>query len=71
MFAKPVGSANPMKDHEVGQPPEDSISKLVFSPNSNYLVASAWDSTVSMSNCVLSLGRYEGFLSSVKEKQNF
>ena len=46
MFSKPMGSVNPMKDVEVAQAPEDSISKLAFSPNSNYLVASAWDSTV-------------------------
>jgi len=48
MFSKPLGSVNPMKDVEVAQAPEDSISKLAFSPNSNYLVASAWDSTVNV-----------------------
>ena len=49
MFSKTIGVVNPMKDHEVSQAPEDSISKLAFSPNSNYLIASAWDSTVSVS----------------------
>lgn len=34
------------KDLEVEQPPEDSISKVAFSPNSNYLVASSWNNNV-------------------------
>ena len=41
-----VGSHNPMKDFEVQQSPEDSISKIAFSPNANYLVASSWDNHV-------------------------
>lgn len=46
-----TGSAqNPMKDVEVTQPPGDSISKLAFSPNANYLVAASWDNNV----CLLS-----------------
>ena len=35
------------KDLEIDQPPEDSISKVSFAPNSNYLVASSWDNNVS------------------------
>ena len=35
-----------MKDHELDQPPEDSISKVSFAPNSNYLVAASWDNNV-------------------------
>lgn len=41
---------NPMKDFEVQQPPDDSISKLTFSSaaaTSNFLVASSWDNNVS------------------------
>ncbi len=44
------GAHNPMKDFEVQQPPEDSISKIAFSSHaqtSNYLVASSWDNHVS------------------------
>ena len=42
------GSAqNPNKDLEVTQPPSDSISKVAFSPNANYLVAASWDNNVS------------------------
>lgn len=37
---------NPMKDVAVTQPPGDSISKLAFSPNANYLLASTWDNNV-------------------------
>lgn len=40
------GSHNPMKDWEVSQPPDDSISKISFSPNANYLVASSWNNAV-------------------------
>ena len=36
------------KDMEVDQPPEDSISKVSFSPNSNYMVASSWNNNVSV-----------------------
>ena len=42
-----IGAHNPAKDHEIQQPPEDSISAIKFSPNSNYLVASSWNNTVS------------------------
>ena len=45
------GSHNPNKDYEVQQPPEDSISALKFSPNSNYLVASSWNNNVSDITC--------------------
>ena len=45
MFQSNLG--NTIKDYEVQQPPEDSISALKFSPNSNYLVASSWNNTVS------------------------
>lgn len=31
---------------ELDQPPEDSISKVAFAPNSNYLVASSWDNNI-------------------------
>ncbi len=41
------GTHNPMKDYEVQQPPADSISKVAFSPNANYLIASSWDNNVS------------------------
>lgn len=40
------GSHNPAKDFELQQPPEDSVSALKFSPNSNYLVASSWNNTI-------------------------
>ncbi len=46
MFAA-GGTHNPMKDYEVQQPPADSISKVAFSPNANYLIASSWDNNVS------------------------
>lgn len=41
--------ANPMKDFEVVQPPEDSISALAFSPATlpqNFLIAGSWDNNV-------------------------
>ena len=41
-----AGSHNPMKDFEVQQPPDDSISKIAFSPNANYLIAGSWDNNV-------------------------
>lgn len=47
------GSHNPMKDFEVQQPPDDSISKIAFSSavqTSNYLVASSWDNNVSFNS---------------------
>ena len=47
MFGQIAGKHNPMNDHELDQPPEDSISKVSFAPNSNYLVASSWDNNVS------------------------
>lgn len=40
------GAQNPMKDVAVTQPPGDSISKLAFSPNANYLIAASWDNNV-------------------------
>ena len=51
MFAAGLagGTHNPMKDFEVQQPPNDSISRVAFSPVSNYLVASSWDNNVSAS----------------------
>ncbi|KAJ8962498.1 hypothetical protein NQ318_000888 [Aromia moschata] len=42
-------SANPMKDFEVVQPPDDSISSLAFSPATlpqNFLIAGSWDNNV-------------------------
>jgi len=45
------GSHNPNKDSEIQQPPEDSISAMKFSPNSNYLVASSWNNNVSGITC--------------------
>lgn len=42
-------TANPMKDFEVVQLPEDSISSLAFSPSTlpqNFLVAGSWDNNV-------------------------
>lgn len=50
-----VGTHNPMKDFEVQQPPDDSISKIAFSPNANYLIASSWDNNVRSHVCVLVL----------------
>ena len=44
MFSQ--GSGAVKKDLEVDQPPNDSISKVSFAPNSNYLVASSWDNNV-------------------------
>ena len=46
-FGAGAGSHNPMKDIEVQNPPDDSISKVVFSPNANYFIASSWDNNVS------------------------
>eukprot|EP01114_Cavostelium_apophysatum_P017838 TRINITY_DN5388_c0_g1_i1.p1 TRINITY_DN5388_c0_g1~~TRINITY_DN5388_c0_g1_i1.p1 ORF type:complete len:337 (+),score=51.44 TRINITY_DN5388_c0_g1_i1:271-1281(+) len=37
---------NPNKDHELNQPPNDSISSLSFSPKGNFLVAGSWDNQV-------------------------
>lgn len=45
-FGAAAGSHNPMKDFEVQQPPDDSISKIAFSPNANYLIAGSWDNNV-------------------------
>lgn len=44
MFSQGTSAAK--KDMELDQPPEDSISKVAFAPNSNYLVASSWDNNV-------------------------
>lgn len=46
------GGQNPMKDLEVTQPPGDSISKLAFSPNANYLIASSWDNNVCLPSAI-------------------
>lgn len=46
-FGAGAGSHNPMKDIEVQNPPDDSISKVAFSPNANYFIASSWDNNVS------------------------
>jgi len=43
MFSSPH---NPNKDHEVTQPPNDSISSLSFSPTADFLVAGSWDNAV-------------------------
>ncbi|KAJ8972374.1 hypothetical protein NQ314_000198 [Rhamnusium bicolor] len=43
-------TANPMKDFEVAQPPDDSVSSLAFSPATlpqNFLIAGSWDNNVS------------------------
>jgi mRNA export factor len=45
-FAGGSAAQNPNKDMAVTQPPNDSISKLAFSPTSNYLIASSWDNNV-------------------------
>lgn len=42
-------NVNPMKDFEVTQPPDDSISSMAFSPssmNQNFLIAGSWDNNV-------------------------
>lgn len=44
-----TNTANPMKDFEVTQPPDDSISSLAFSPatlQQNFLIAGSWDNSV-------------------------
>jgi mRNA export factor len=35
-----------MKDFEVTQPPDDSISSVRFSPKANFLVATSWDNNI-------------------------
>jgi mRNA export factor len=40
------GAQKVVKDWAVAQPPNDSISKLAFSPNANYLLAASWDNNV-------------------------
>lgn len=42
-------NSNPMKDFEVAQPPDDSVSSLAFSPATlpqNFLIAGSWDNNV-------------------------
>lgn len=42
--------ANPNKDFEVTQPPDDTVSVLQFSPatlQQNFLIAGSWDNSVS------------------------
>jgi mRNA export factor len=42
--------ANPNKDFEVTQPPDDTVSVLEFSPatmQQNFLIAGSWDNSVS------------------------
>ena len=46
-FSGGSAAQNPNKDIAVTQPPNDSISKLAFSPTANYLIASSWDNNVS------------------------
>lgn len=49
MASTTPSTANPMKDFEVVQPPEDSISSLAFSPSTipqNFLIAGSWDNNV-------------------------
>ncbi|XP_045476943.1 protein Rae1 [Harmonia axyridis] len=44
-----TNTSNPMKDFEVTQPPDDSISSLAFSPSTlqqNFLIAGSWDNSV-------------------------
>ena len=44
------GTHNPMKDFEVANPPDDSISSLAFSPGTvptTFLIAGSWDNNVS------------------------
>uniref|UniRef100_A0A7N2MZ14 Protein RAE1 n=1 Tax=Quercus lobata TaxID=97700 RepID=A0A7N2MZ14_QUELO len=41
-----VSNPNPNNSFEVGQPPNDSVSSLSFSPKANFLVATSWDSQV-------------------------
>lgn len=46
-----VASTTPIKDFEVTQPPDDSVSALAFSPatiQQNFLIAGSWDNTVSI-----------------------
>ena len=50
MFTQGTSAAK--KDMELDQPPEDSISKVAFAPNSNYLVASSWDNNVRSMKCI-------------------
>ncbi|CAI8043404.1 mRNA export factor [Geodia barretti] len=45
-FSGGSAAQNPNKDIAVTQPPNDSISKLAFSPTANYLIASSWDNNV-------------------------
>lgn len=45
----PTSATNPMKDFEVTQPPDDSVSSLAFSPATlpqNFLIAGSWDNNV-------------------------
>ena len=47
-FSGGSAAQNPNKDTAVTQPPNDSISKVSFSPTANYLIASSWDNNVSL-----------------------
>lgn len=51
-----AGSGGMKKDMELDQPPEDSVSKVAFAPNSNYLVASSWDNNVSLPTYISAVG---------------
>lgn len=39
---------NPMKDVEVPAPPDDSVSRIRFSPKASFFVASSWANDVSI-----------------------
>ena len=48
--AATVTNTNPMKDIEVPNPPDDSVSSLAFSPGTlptTFLTAGSWDNNVS------------------------
>ena len=45
-FGSFITNHNPMKDLELPNCPDDSISMIKFSPNANYLLSSSWDNSV-------------------------
>eukprot|EP00800_Vazella_pourtalesii_P008605 TRINITY_DN22342_c0_g1_i1.p1 TRINITY_DN22342_c0_g1~~TRINITY_DN22342_c0_g1_i1.p1 ORF type:complete len:358 (-),score=62.72 TRINITY_DN22342_c0_g1_i1:236-1282(-) len=45
-FSSLLANHNPMKDLELPNCPDDSISMIKFSPNANYLLCGSWDNTV-------------------------
>ena len=44
-FSSLLANHNPMKDLELPNCPDDSISMIKFSPNANYLLCGSWDNT--------------------------